>query len=42
MGRSISGLASLSFSHAFAPELLGCETNLPAMGLLLAPIVCTV
>lgn len=34
MGRSVSGLASLSFSHAFAPELLGCETNLPTMGLL--------
>lgn len=34
MGRSVSGLASLSFSHAFAPELLGCETNLPTIGLL--------
>lgn len=34
MGRSVSGLASLSFSHASAPELLGCETNLPTMGVL--------
>lgn len=33
MGRSVSGLASLSFSHASAPELLGCQTNLPTMGL---------
>lgn len=34
MGRSVSGLALLSFSQAFAPELLGCETNLPTMGSL--------
>lgn len=34
MGRSVSGLASLSFFHAFAQEPLGRETNLPAMGLL--------
>lgn len=34
MGRSVSGLASLNFSHALAPEPLGCETNLPTMGLL--------
>lgn len=33
MVRSVSGLASLSFSHALAPGLLGCETNLPTMGL---------
>lgn len=33
MDRSVSGLASLSFSHASAPELLRCETNLPTMGL---------
>lgn len=34
MGRSVSGLASLSFSHAFALELLRCETNLRTIGLL--------
>lgn len=34
MGRSVSGLASLSFSHAFTLELLRCETNLPTIGLL--------
>lgn len=34
MGRSVSGLASLSFSHAFTLKLFECETNLPTIGLL--------
>lgn len=34
MGRSVSDLASLSFSHGFALKLFGCETNLPTIGLL--------
>lgn len=34
MERSVSDLALLCFSHAFTPGFLGCETNLPTIGLL--------